>query len=213
MISNSLSRKQSVYSRDDEDTTESGNRRIPDDGDRVNRDFEYLAISQGAPYFHETIFSVYETYGVLELVIKIILYIRWIRIHFDMHNHLNCPFPLVPLVLEHPVSQHPISQKKGVIFNLAHKVFYIIYLRGRRDPCHHPGRANFLVSGHDREREGPSPGPKATGPGYSGSLNRFLGPAENHGAGDAMVVLEPKKAHKSDGELRKDPERDLHLVK
>ncbi|KYN14468.1 hypothetical protein ALC57_13326, partial [Trachymyrmex cornetzi] len=54
-------------------------------------------------YFNEIIFSVCETFmhGVLELVIKIILYIRWVRMHFDVHNDLNHPFPLVPLVLGH----------------------------------------------------------------------------------------------------------------
>ncbi|EGI58020.1 hypothetical protein G5I_13926 [Acromyrmex echinatior] len=93
MISNSLSRKQSVYSRDDEDTTGTGKCRIPDE--------DTTAIE----YFNETIFSVCETliYGVPELVIKIILYIRWVRMHFNVHNHLNHTFPFVPLVLGHPI--------------------------------------------------------------------------------------------------------------
>ncbi|KYM75639.1 hypothetical protein ALC53_13702, partial [Atta colombica] len=85
MISNSLSRKQSVYSRDDEDTTGSGNCRIPDDRSIVIKFLD-----------NEIIFSLCETlmHDVPELV-----------------NHLNHPFSVVPLVLGHPVGHFQAARE------------------------------------------------------------------------------------------------------
>ena len=68
----------------------------------------------------------------------------------------------------------------------------------RQTHGYHRARRHFSLEHGSvwKQREGPSPGPKATGPGYSGSLNRFLGPAEDHGAawhGDAAVVSRTQK--------------------